>query len=72
MRLQLSVAVALGLATGGCAARPQPVHPPMTLAQADRKLQSIAQNPQMPQAAQAAAQQNLDENEAQRMLDQGH
>ena len=45
--------------------------PPMTSAQANAQLQHIANDPNMPQTARAAAQQGVDEGQAKQMLEQG-
>ena len=63
-----ALAVAALLSTtliGGCASHPEAAKPPMTSAQANQQLQNIAADPKMPQTARAAAQQGVDEEQAQ-------
>ena len=58
------------VALAGCAShadRP----PPMTSSQADQQLRHIADDPNMPETARAAAQQGVDEGQANQMLGQG-
>ena len=70
IRCLLAAAAASVALTAGCAThsdRP----PPMTQAQANQQLQHIANDPAMPETARAAAQQGVDEGQAQQMLGQG-
>lgn len=67
-RRTLIALAAAALITGGCASHPEQT--PMTQAQAQQQLQSIAADPKMPTSARAAAQQGVDEGQAQNMLEQ--
>jgi hypothetical protein len=68
----LGLGFVLALTASGCAAQKNAAPASLSKAQVTQKLQSYAQDPDVPKEARDAAQHGLYEEQAEQMVNQGH